>query len=206
MVRRATRRDERRRSRRRLLPWPLLSLLLAATAASAAPAEPVSTGAPAPASPSLLGTEAPAIALPDLDGRRFLLSRLVGPRARSPQAAVVVNFLATWCKPCQRELPELDAALAPLRDAGVSLVLVDVRESEEEVRAWSAAAPEGSTILLDLYGKTAERWGVQSRIPQTFVVGGDGEVLLHQVGAPEGGAQSVLRAVQTALAAEDSGS
>ncbi len=81
---------------------------------------------------------------------------------------VVVDFFATWCGPCREAMAALDEIV---RRRGVKLIVVDVREPADEVRAFFAAhpLPPGAKLVLDRDGGAAQAWG-QHRFPTTFVL------------------------------------
>jgi peroxiredoxin len=72
------------------------------------------------------GEAAPALALPDLDGRVVSLSSMRG-------SWIVVHFTATWCPFCDSEVEHLGALADALAPRGVKTVIVDV---EEDARVW----------------------------------------------------------------------
>jgi thiol-disulfide isomerase/thioredoxin len=114
--------------------------------------------APAAAAPPAVGEPAPDFALPDADGVEHRLSELRG-------APVVINFWASWCGPCLRELPRLEQARAA---AGVPFVLVNLDRQRD---------PEGAV---------AAAWSPPA-LPTTWVLGPDGAVAEVHEGAVEDG-------------------
>ncbi|MBL8614291.1 MAG: redoxin domain-containing protein [Deltaproteobacteria bacterium] len=123
--------------------------------------------------------------------------------ARSGQVRVL-SFWATWCGPCKRELPELSALQAELRNAGLSFVAVSVDQglSLEQVAAASTALGADLPVALAPPG-LAEALGVQA-IPALRVIGRDGAVRYSARGYSELSMGALKAEIQSALA-EDGG-
>jgi len=118
-----------------------------------------------------LGGPAPALALPDLAGRRVDLSGLKG-------RVVALNFWATWCGPCLLEIPELAEVWRRSRKEGRCFELLGVAE-ESGSRAQVASEAERLDIpypvLLDADGSVAETFRVPS-YPRTYLIDAQGNV------------------------------
>ena len=148
--------------RSRHLALPLLTLLL--LAACAAPA-----GGPAPSSgPVSTGDRLPEITAAGLGGATVHL-------AGEPGQALWLSFWASWCVPCRKEWPGINAAARELGPA-VRIVGVAVNEPPEVVAAFVAANPAEFAVALDPEGQAAERFGVVG-FPTHVLVGADGVIL-----------------------------
>lgn len=98
--------------------------------------------------------------LADLDGHTWTRSALSGK-------VVLVNFWATWCPPCRKEMPDLDALAGEFRDKGL-VVLALSNEPEATVRAFIDAHRVRYPILLDTGGRVSDMLKIDS-IPKSFV-------------------------------------
>ena len=108
-----------------------------------------------------VGRLAPDIELETLDGLTFSLYGLRG-------TPVVINFWATWCGPCQREMPALQAAAE--RYAGrVVIAGVDQGESPEVVARFIQEAGITFPIPMDRDFRVGDRYNVKG-LPTTFFV------------------------------------
>ncbi|MEO6749856.1 MAG: TlpA disulfide reductase family protein [Casimicrobiaceae bacterium] len=134
----------------------------------------------------------PPLALADLQGRPFDLSKLRGK-------TVIVNFWATWCVPCREEMPSL-AALAAGSQGRIVVLAIDVGEAPARVERFVARYPVDVPILLDAHGDTAAAWRV-GVYPSSFVIGIDGRVHAWIAGALDWQEAAVVHQVETAAAA-----
>jgi thiol-disulfide isomerase/thioredoxin len=99
----------------------------------------------------LLGADAP-LSLLSLDGEPVELRP-------GDEAALLVHFWATWCPSCVEELPLLAAAVARCPEERVRILMVDVDESAETVRAWLAERDLALPVLRDPKGAVWRRLG-----------------------------------------------
>jgi peroxiredoxin len=82
----------------------------------------------------------------------FTLNQLSGTPASLSQykgQVVLVNFWATWCGPCQQELPLLDQVYKKYQPAGFTLLGVNVDKDAPAVRALLERKPLSFPVLLD---------------------------------------------------------
>jgi peroxiredoxin len=120
------------------------------------------------ARPPLVGSPAPEIVLPDLQGRDVKLSDLRGK-------VVLVNFWATWCKPCKEEMPAMQASYDKLRDKG--FVVLAVNELEDTARVAEHIRTHGHTfeVVMDHNNQVANMYGVVG-LPASFLIDPQGIV------------------------------
>ena len=120
------------------------------------------------ARPPLVGSPAPEIVLKDLQGRDVKLSDLRGK-------VVLVNFWATWCKPCKEEMPAMQASYDKLRDKG--FVVLAVNELEDTARVAEHIRTHGHTfeVVMDHNNQVANMYGVVG-LPASFLIDPQGIV------------------------------
>lgn len=157
------------------MPIRLVPLHAARAAALSAclalgPAAAASTLQPWPA-----GQATPALAVVDLAGKDWNLASLRGK-------VVVLNFWASWCEPCVKELPALSALpQRPAWDGQVVVVGVNYKESLDAIRAFTADHPIPYTVLRDRSGDMFKRWGTRV-FPLTVVLDREGRARWRLVG------------------------
>ena len=141
--------------------------------------EPASIAQISPQSPAstLVGRPAPALMLPRLaDGALLSTASLRG-------RPVIVNFWASWCEPCVRELPALEN-FAARHDgpADPQVLAVNVGEDDATVRGFLGDNGVSKlTVLLDHDLVASDAWGARG-LPMTFLLNPSGQVLAAQAG------------------------
>ena len=111
---------------------------------------------------ALDGRNAPALALSDMDGKVMDLKRLRG-------RWVIVHFWATWCGPCRKEMPTLQALQHQLKGTRFTLVLVNTAETDDEVFSFLPTVAPELPSLMDRDGLVTERWQPRG-LPSSFIV------------------------------------
>jgi thiol-disulfide isomerase/thioredoxin len=122
---------------------------------------------------------APLEAFQDLVGGPVRLADFAGQ-------VVLLNFWATWCAPCVREMPSLDRLQAKLRGDGLAVVAVSVdRGGAEVVRPFAAKLNLTQMgLYLDAKSTLANAFGING-LPTTFVIDAESRI----VGALQGAAE-----------------
>jgi len=130
-----------------------------------------------PAAAALRTNEhAPHFSLPTLEGRGFDLNEALGQGRRKASGGVVLSFFATWCGPCRNELSILNAIAGEMRDSGVTVAAVNVKEDLRAIRIFIAGLKADKlTVLIDRDGTTAALYQVRV-LPTTFCIGADGTI------------------------------
>lgn len=88
---------------------------------------------------------------------------------------VLVNFWASWCKPCEEELPLLQKAQGALTDAGATVLGVISRDNSEASLKFVDDYGLTFPSLRDLDDTVGEEWGV-AQLPESFLLDRDGKV------------------------------
>jgi len=108
----------------------------------------------------------------------------------------LVNFWASWCAPCQRELPRLQQLYAKYGEQGLQVVGISKdRLSAVEIAAWLEPLGIEYTILLD-GGLVSRAWGGVGTLPTTFLIDERGIVLRRYVGGAKAAIEAVERDVE----------
>jgi len=119
---------------------------------------------------------APPIALRDSSGKYFYLSDYTGPTAKKPAKGVIVNFFASTCDPCRRELPALNSLVDEFALNNTKIVIIGYKEGFNEFMGMvEDLKVDKPVILSDPYGKAGKEYGVYG-LPMTVFIGADGKV------------------------------
>ena len=122
---------------------------------------------------------APALRLNNMDDEAVDLRDLKGK-------VIVVNFWATWCPPCRREMGSLERLYQATKDQGVEVLTVNVGEDLDTVFSFTGTIEPAPTfqILFDSEAETLAKWKVKG-LPTTYIVRPDGTVAYRAIGGRE---------------------
>ena len=115
------------------------------------------------------GDTAPDFTLTSLDGSSITLSDYEGDKP------VILDFFATWCPNCQRDMPKLSRFYEQYRDQ-VEVIGVNLQEREGKVRSFADSRNIAFPIVLDPLGQTARGYGVQYTNDHVLI-GKDGTIV-----------------------------
>ena len=122
----------------------------------------------AQAAESLLNRKAPVFARRDLNGHTVDLARLRGK-------VVLLNFWATWCAPCQTEMPVFSAWQKEYGPRGLQVVGISMDDSEAPVRKAVARLKLDYPVAMGDV-KLGERYGGVLGLPLTYIIDREGVV------------------------------
>lgn len=132
------------------------------------------------------GSEAPDFtAVNAVSGETVSLSDYAGE-------VVMLNLWATWCPPCEREMPSMQSLYERLGPDGLKVVAVSVDQiGTEEVLDWARKRGLSFDILHDRSGEV-DRLYQTTGLPETFVIDREGVIVRKEISAREWDSQSHL--------------
>ncbi len=135
------------------------------------------SGEPDAQGDALRGKPAPAFTLTDLDGKKVTLAQFKGH-------PVVINFWATWCGPCQLEMPWFEAINGKYKPQGLVVLGLSQDDGTAKEKIASVAKKLGVSYAILLPDETvAKAYGGVDFLPETFYVDAKGRVVDQTAGA-----------------------
>lgn len=116
-----------------------------------------------------VGKTAPDFVLTDMNGEKHRLSEYEGK-------GVLLNFWATWCKPCAREMPFMNNQHDVYKDQGIQILAVNIGESDVVVKEFINRHNLTFPILNDKNQEVLTAYGVDP-LPITFLIDKEGKVV-----------------------------
>ena len=139
---------------------------------------------------------APDFTLPNLQGKDIVLSEVL------KEGPVIVDFWATWCKPCVKAFPELQQVFDNYKDCGLRLLAISIDGPKSASRVAELVKSRGNTfeILLDPGQQVARKFHVTS-VPRTVLINTNGEIVYAVTGYRPTNREELEKAVSVLLPA-----
>ena len=110
----------------------------------------------------------------------------------------LVNFWATWCGPCRKELPALSRIYADYKDRGFEIIAVNVDKESAKAKAFLKRAPLPFPVVLDPDASTLGRFHAVA-MPTSVLADQNGMIIDRQTGFSEQWAQELREQLDTLL-------
>ena len=148
--------------------------------------------AAAPALTPLEPTLAAPLKLNDLQGKAVTLQDFRGK-------VVLVNFWASYCKPCREQMPSLERLKSRLGPRGLAIIGIDVAEEAAVVARFLSTTPVSFPILLDQEAATMAQWKAIA-LPSSFLVDRRGRLRAKLIGGTDWESPALVDALEKLLA------
>jgi cytochrome c biogenesis protein CcmG/thiol:disulfide interchange protein DsbE len=141
--------------------------------------------------PIVIGQNVPAFTLNTFDGQKINTAELSGK-------VIVLNFWASWCKPCEQEAADMELAWQSYKDGGQVVFLgADYVDTEPEalgyLKKFKITYPNGP----DLRTQISQMFKIRG-VPETYIIGKDGKLGYVKIG-PFSSAEEIQAAVDGLL-------
>jgi peroxiredoxin len=123
--------------------------------------------------------QAPDVTFLSIDGQKISSQSLRGK-------VVMVNFWATSCTTCVKEMPQMVETYNKFKDQGLEFVAVAMSYDRPDfVLNYTATRKLPFKVALDAGGDLAKQFGDVAMTPTTFVIGKDGKIIKRYLGEPD---------------------
>lgn len=134
--------------------------------------------------------------LKSLEGDTYKLADDLGKNV------IILDFWATWCKPCLRELPHINKIHEKYKDQGLKVfaISIDTPASKSKVKPTIRRYKFSLPVLLDPDNEVIRNFSPNRNVPYLVVIGADGEIVREFSGYKPGDEKLVEEIVKTELA------
>jgi thiol-disulfide isomerase/thioredoxin len=147
-----------------------------------------------PALAADVGAPAPAFTLQGMDGAPLSLAQFKGK-------TVYLDFWASWCGPCRKSFPWMNAMQERYGGSRFAVVAVNVDADAKLGREFIAAHPAAFAVAFDPAGATPQAYRIKG-MPSSVLVGPDGRVLAVHTGFSEPQLAEREQAIRAAIGAQ----
>ena len=132
--------------------------------------------------------DAPEFNLEDQDGKFLKMSDFKGK-------VVIVNFWATWCPPCRKEMPSMQRAWEVLQKEGIAMLAINVGEDSDQIFSFTAEYPVEFPLIMDKDSNVARQWRVRG-LPTTYIVNPAGKIVYQAIGDREWDSDEIMNQIR----------
>lgn len=94
---------------------------------------------------------------------------------------VYLDFWASWCKPCRRSFPWMNAMQAKYHDKGLQIIAVNLDSDPEQVKRFLEKYPADFIVAFDAEGKVASQYQVKG-MPSSYLIDKQGNIHASHIG------------------------
>jgi len=135
----------------------------------------------------------------------FTLPDVNGVMQSIPKGKVLLlNFWATWCPPCRREIPSMARLHDKYASQGLKIIAISVDQRRDDLINFMKEYRMPFEVLHDADRAVSRQYGV-FRYPESFLVSRDGKVVRHMIGAVNWMSEPITRTIDNMLAEPSSG-
>ncbi len=133
--------------------------------------------------------KAPALQLKNLDGDIVNINNFKGK-------VVLVNFWATWCPPCRREMGSLERLHQATKDKDIEIIAVNIGEDLDTVFSFLGTVDPSPyfQMLLDTEASSMKNWSVNG-LPTTYIINKKGNIAYRAIGGREFDHPDIVKAL-----------
>jgi len=139
-----------------------------------------------------VGDRAPPFTLPTAAGDRVALERLRGK-------VVYVDFWASWCGPCRRSFPWMNAMNRKYAAQGLAIIAINVDKKRDDAARFLSETPAEFSVVYDAPGAVPAAYGVKG-MPSSYVIDQAGNVSAVEKGFRDESAATLEQRIRALLA------
>jgi len=132
--------------------------------------------------------DAPEFNLEDQDGNFLKMSDYKGK-------VVIVNFWATWCPPCRKEMPSMQRAWEILKKENIEMLAINVGEDSDQIFSFTAEYPVEFPLIMDKDSSVVRQWKVRG-LPTTYIVNPAGQIVYQAIGDREWDSDEIMNQIR----------